>query len=194
MLKQSAELEAYIEEYRRKRIEQKKRMLKTDRTRLSHVVCGALDALINQQEDRQLNSGQKEVRYIYLCRLASTGGRYTQSYKVMLGMSNSLLYLDENRSDVFWYPEPIYQGMKEDMEKLQKLLSAKGMNPAEEAIGDWKQNMLDDNWELLKEQFPELMQENFQRITESALLVADRISVLCGDYMEKLPVVWEAKM
>lgn len=73
-------------------------------------------------------------------------------------------------------------------------MNAKGMNPIENVIGDWKQRMLDDNWEILKEQLPELMQENFQRITESVLLVAERVSVLCGDYMEKLSVVWEAKM
>lgn len=194
MLKQSAEIEGYVKDYQTNRIEQKKRMLKTDRTRLNHLICEALDALINQQEDKQTYDGQKEIRYLYLCRLSSTGSRYTQSYKVLLGMSNSMLYLDDGRTDVFWYPEPIYQGMKKDIEELQALLKEKGIQPEEKTLLEWKQKLLDDNWGLLLEQFMELIQENFHRITDSSLMVADRISVLCGNYMERLPAIWEAEI
>ena len=55
----------------------------------------------------------------------------------------------------------------------------------------WKQKLLEDDWELLKEQFPELIQENFYRILKNSLLIEEHFSALCGDYMERLPIVWE---
>lgn len=188
-MKQLEEMDTYIEDYRSERIELKRRMLKTDRTALNHLFCEALDDLINQQTDKQMDGEQEEIRYVYLCQLASS--RYTESYKVLFGMSNSMLYLDDNKSEVAWYPEPIYQEMKEDMEKVQKRLKEKEERPETKVLLELKQKLLSDNWDFLKEQFQELIEENFYRITDSHLLVEERFSALCGDYMERLPVVWE---
>lgn len=185
----SEELESYMNDYRSKRIEQKKRMLNTDRTELNRLFCEALDNLIVQQIDRQRYGEVKKIRYAYLCRLASSG--YTESYKVLLGMSDSMLYLDERKTEVLWYPAPVYQNMKRDMDKVRDLLQERKEKAKNNEFLVWKQKLLEDDWELLKEQFPELIQENFDRITKHSLLIEDHFSALCGDYMERLPIVWE---
>lgn len=183
------ELQAYIEDYRSERMEQKKKLLKADRTQLNRLFCEALDAAINHQTEKQSFDEQEKVRYIFLCQLASS--RQTESYKVLLGMSNSDLYLDDAKVTVFWYPEPIYQNVSADMKEVKKLLKEKGGQPEEEELLKLKQILLQDNWNLLREQFPELVEENFNRITESNLQIEEHFSALCGDYMERLPVVWD---
>lgn len=184
----SEELESCINDYRTKRIEQKKQMLNTDRTELNRLFCEALDNLIGQQLDRQKHGELNKIRYMYLCRLASSG--YTKSYKTLLGMSDSMLYLDGKKTEVLWYPAPIYQNMKRDMDKVRDLMERK------KRVGDnelvvWKQKLLEDDWELLKGQFPVLIQENFHRIIQKSLIMEECFSALCGDYMERLAIVWE---
>lgn len=184
----SEELESCINDYRTKRIELKKQMLNTDRTELNRLFCGALDNLIGQQLDRQKHGELNKIRYMYLCRLASSG--YTESYKTLLGMSDSMLYLDGKKTEVLWYPAPIYQNMKRDMDKVRDLMERK------KRVGDnelvvWKKKLLEDDWELLKGQFPVLIQENFHRIIQKSLIMEECFSALCGDYMERLAIVWE---
>ncbi|GLC80078.1 hypothetical protein [Lacrimispora brassicae] len=188
-MEQLEKLEVYIEDYCSKRMEQKKKLLKTNRTQLNRLFCEVLDAAINHQTEKQLFDEQERVRYLFLCQLASS--RQTESYKVLLGMSNSNLYLDDSKVTVFWYPEPIYQSVKVDMKEVKKLLKEKGEQPEEEVILKLKQKLLEDDWNLLREQFPEMIEENFYRITESNLRIEEHFSALCGDYMERLPVVWD---
>lgn len=183
------ELQACIEEYCSKRMEQKKKLLKTDRMQLNRLFCEALDAAINHQTEKQSLDEQERVRYLFLCQLASS--RHTESYKVLLGMSNSKLYLDDGKVTVFWYPEPIYQNIKEDMKEVRKLLKQKDEQYEDEELLKVKQKLLEDDWNLLREQFPELVEENFYRITESNLQIEEHFSALCGDYMERLPIVWD---
>lgn len=182
LLTETVEFEAHLEQYRKERMEQKRRMLKTDQTELNRLLCEALDNLIIQQLDKQHNGEQEGVSNVYLCRLASS--RYTESYRVLLGMSSSQLFQDDNRTETLWYAEPVYKDMGNDMKQVKKRLKAKELLL-------WKQKLLEDNWELLKEQFQVLMEENFRRITNSHLLVRDDFSALCGDYMERLLVVWK---
>jgi len=189
ILERLEKLETYIEDYRSKRMEQKKKWLKTDRTQLNRQFCEALDAAINHQTDKQLSDEQEKVRYIFLCQLASS--RQTESYKVLLGMSNSNLYLDDAKVTVFWYPEPVYQNVRDDMKEVQKLLKEKGEQPEEEELLKLKQKLLEDDWNLLRGLFPELVEEHFYRITDSNLQIEEHFSALCGDYMERLPVVWD---
>ncbi len=185
----SEELEGYMNDYRSKRIEQKRRVLNTDRTELNRLFCEALDNLIGQQADRQRDGELKKIRYAYLCRLASS--RYTESYKVLLGISDSMLYLDDRKTEVLWYPAPIYQNIKRDMDQVRDLLEERKEKAENNEFLVWKQKLLEDDWELLKEQFPELIQENFYRILKNSLLIEEHFSALCGDYMERLPIVWE---
>lgn len=185
----SEELEGYMNDYRSKRIEQKRRMLNTDRTELNRLFCEVLDNLIGQQADRQRHGELKKIRYAYLCRLASS--RYTESYKVLLGISDSMLYLDDRKTEVLWYPAPIYQNIKRDMDQVRDLLEERKEKAENNEFLVWKQKLLEDDWELLKEQFPELIQENFYRILKNSLLIEEHFSALCGDYMERLPIVWE---
>ena len=170
-------------------MEQKKKLLKTDRMQLNRLFCEALDAAINHQTEKQSLDEQERVRYLFLCQLASS--RHTESYKVLLGMSNSKLYLDDGKVTVFWYPEPIYQNIKEDMKEVRKLLKQKDEQYEDEELLKVKQKLLEDDWNLLREQFPELVEENFYRITESNLQIEEHFSALCGDYMERLPIVWD---
>lgn len=185
----SEELESYVNDYRSKRIEQKRRMLNTDRTELNRLFCEALDDLISQQADRRKHGELKKIRYVYLCRLASSG--YTESYKALLGMSDSMLYLDDRKTEFLWYPAPIYQNMKRDIDNIRDLLEERKQRVGDNELLVWKQKLLEDDWELLKEQFPELIQDNFNRIIRNSLLIEEHFSALCGDYMERLPIVWE---
>lgn len=185
----SEELEDYVNDYRIKRIEQKRRMLNTDRSELNRLFCEALDDLIGQQADRRRNGEPKKIRYVYLCRLASS--RYTGSYKALLGMSDSMLYLDDRKTEFLWYPEPIYQNMKRDMDKVRDMLGEGKQRAGDDELFVWKQKLLEDDWELLKEQFSELIQENFYRMIRNSLVIEEHFSALCGDYMERLPIVWE---
>ena len=185
----SEELESYVNDYRSKRIEQKKQMLNTDRAELNRLYCEALDNLIGQQLDRQRHGELNKIRYVYLCRLASS--EYTESYKTLLGMSDSMLYLDDRKTEVLWYPAPVYHNMKRDMDKVRDLIEERKEKAGNNELLVWKQKLLEDDWELLKEQFPELIQENFYRIIKNSLLIEDNFSALCGDYMERLPIVWE---
>lgn len=131
---------------------------------------------------------QDKIKYLLLCRLLS--GAYTENYEAILGLSSSLLYLDENKSLTYWRPALIYDSIDRDMKEVEKLLNKGFIRLQEYELFRLKQKLLNDDWELLKECFPRMIERNLGMITESNLLMEKQFLVLCGDYMEELPVIW----
>lgn len=54
-----------------------------------------LNILILEQINRQKEENAYKIKCIFLCRVMSSC--YTESYEVILGISNSMLYLDEKK-------------------------------------------------------------------------------------------------
>lgn len=185
------EADNYIKDYCNQRVLKKKQRLKTNRTDLNRLFCEALDALIIRQTEKQQNGQQEKICFLYLCRLESSN--YTESYKVLMGMSNSMLYLDEDKVDVFWCPTPVFCGVKQDMETIRKWLKENKEDMEEKKLSEWKRKLLEDDWNIMKEQFCKLIEENFYRIADSALLTEEPFLALSGDYMEPLNIAWETQ-
>lgn len=116
-------MEEYIGDYWDERIEQKKKCIQKREEELWSELCQKLNILIKEQKKRQEEDEQRIVKYLFLCRLGSSG--YTGSYDVMLGLSNSMLYLDEDMSYTYWCPKQIYGTVDNDMEGVTSQLRKK---------------------------------------------------------------------
>lgn len=95
-------------------------------------LCVCMDSLIEEQIFRREADRQKEIKYILFFRLLSSG--YTGSGEIALGMSNSMVYLDDNLSCVYWKPNLIYESIDEDIGKQRNLLVV------EKVIGEWRKS------------------------------------------------------
>lgn len=182
------EMEEYIKEYRSERKKSKRVFLNSNETELNSELCLRVDYLVKEQVQKQVEEKQDKIKYLLLCRLLS--GAYTENYEAILGLSSSLLYLDENKSLTYWRPALIYDSIDRDMKEVEKLLNKGFIRLQEYELFRLKQKLLNDDWELLKECFPRMIERNLGMITESNLLMEKQFLVLCGDYMEELPVIW----
>lgn len=145
-----------------------------------------LTILVNEQIHRQAEENQDQIRYLYLCRLISSG--YTGSNEVIMGLSNSMLYLDENRSETFWHPQQIHAEIEQDMKEAEKQLRRKYVRLQEYEFFHIRKRLLCDDWGLLKQSFIRLIQKQKGLLFESPLLIENELLVLCGDYMEQLEI------
>jgi len=100
------ELEECIEEYRKVRIEKKRDYLANNLSSMETLFYEKLELLVKEQTSLQESETEREVKYFYLCRLMSS--EYTESYESVLGLSTQMLYLDEQKSQVYWFPLMLY--------------------------------------------------------------------------------------
>ncbi len=56
-----------------------------------------------ERKKGQAEDNDNKLKFVFLCRLLNSS--YTGSNEAIHGMSNSMLYLDEKKSLVYWSPE-----------------------------------------------------------------------------------------
>lgn len=86
---------------------------------------------------------QDKIRYLIFQRLRTSG--YTGTYEISMGLSNSMLYLDEYMSCVYWKPDLIYENINSDMENVRKKLERKYIRIEEYELLYIKQKLLLDD-------------------------------------------------
>ena len=181
------DIEEYLKEYRSERLEQKRTYLTNNMCKIEPEFYKKLNLLISQQLTRQKNDAVAKLNYIYLCHLKSSD--YTESYRAILGFSNSMLYLDEKKSQSYWYPELIYKNISEDMNTIEKIVRNKFVRLEKFELLTIKHKILNDDWILFQECFKTLINQSISIIFNSSLRLADEILLLCGDYMDNLSIV-----
>ena len=180
------ELEEYIKEYRTNRRCVKSSLVETKWNSLLPSLYACVDSLIKEQILRREADRQEKIKYILFLRLLSSG--YTGSGEIALGMSNSMIYLDDNFSYTCWRPNLIYEGIDKDMEKVKRILQHKYIRLEEFELLYLKQKLLLDDWEAFSKIIGKLAEEMIEQILNSTLLLEDELEILYGDYMDRLDV------
>ena len=191
-MERKKDMEEYLKDYRINRFEDKRVRLNQYESKLSSTFQNKLRALIIEQENRQKENSEDKIKCFYLCRLMSSV--YTESYESMLGMSGPKLYLDEKRSQVYWIPECIYETIDKDMVEAEKILRRKFIRIQEFELFYIKRKLLDDDWKLLKKVFVTLSKQSMNLIMNSSLKLDDEFLLLCGNYMENLKIILQARV
>lgn len=184
-------MEKYIEDYRRKRMNDKKEYLNSHYSDLLTPLLAVIDAFIRNLVEKQATNEQGKIKYLIFHRLLSSG--YTGSHEISVEMSNAMLYLDEHTSCTYWKPEIIYQGVEEDMEKVRQILKNKYIHIEEYELLRLKQFILFDDWSLFYVALGKMADRLAEKMKNSPLQLEDEIQILCGDYMDKLDVVYTMK-
>jgi hypothetical protein len=180
-------MEEYLKDYRTERLKIKKIYLENNLIKLESAFHEKLYILIAEQLQRQKEDNAVKLKNIFLCRLISSG--YTESYDVILGMSNVMLYMDEKKSQVYWYPELVYENIVQDMDAVEKLLRIKFLRLEDFELFFLKQKLLYDDWTLLQECFRNLFKQAVSLIMDSPLRLENEFLILSGDYMDNLKII-----
>lgn len=178
------ELEAYIQEYREIRLKERTGYIAGNYKQMVPGFGSKLDALIEAQEARREAGGQDKIKYLTFFRLISSN--YTESYEMALGMSTSMLYMDQGTTYVYWHPEIVYDSITKDMEELEKMLRKKFVCLEKYEMFQLKQLLLYDNWQAFQTVIEPVARETAGKFTASSLSLEDKIQVLCGDYMDQV--------
>lgn len=179
-------LEEYVKEYRISRQDEKSNVVEKEYKRLLPSLCTCVDSLINEQIVRREANGREGIKHIFFFRLLSSG--YTGSGEIALGMSNSMIYLDDNLSCVYWKPDLIYDGIDEDMEEVKCILQQKYLRIEEFELMCLKQKLLLDDWKVFSKIIDKLAVEIVEQVLRSPLLLENELEILYGDYMDRLDV------
>lgn len=180
------ELEDYLEEYRKKRGEKKRERLKEQENQMFSAIEGGLKLLIEKHGRKQREEGENRVNYVFLCRLLSSS--YTDSREIVLGMSDSFLYLDERKSLVCWSLPVLYEGIEEDMAQVRKLLQKSFIRLEEFELFYIKKKLLDDNWEQFQDSVSFLAGQAAGVLAHSGILLEDEVIFLYGNYMDDMKI------
>ncbi|GLC81712.1 hypothetical protein [Lacrimispora brassicae] len=178
------ELETYIQEYREKRLSERKGYIVKNYKQMIPSFSSRLDMLIKAQETRQETGNQDKIKYLTFFRLISSN--YTESYELALGMSTSMLYMDKGTTYVYWTPEIVYDSVKQDMAELEKMLRKEFLRLEAYELFYLKQLLLYDSWQGFQTIIESIVKETADKIIASSLMLENKIQVLCGDYMDKV--------
>lgn len=181
----------YLNDYRQQRKTAKWDYLSKNIDELKPLFYQKMDDLIADRLHKQREGTEEKVRFIFLCRLLSSG--YTESFESVLGMSSDMLYLDEKKSLTFWQPALVYKNMDKDMEETEKLLRRNFVRLESAELFYVKQLLLEDNWELLKKAFQILAGQAVGTLMDGTLNLEDEVLFLCGNYMDNLEIVWQTE-
>lgn len=182
------ELEEWIEEYRKVRIEKKSDYLANNLSSMEMLFYEKLDLLVKEQTSLQKSETEREVKYFYLCRLMSS--EYTESYESVLGLSTQMLYLDEQKSQVYWFPHMIYENIQMDMKEVEQIVRKKFLRLEVAELFYLKRKLLGDDWNLLQQCFSDLIKGAMDVFMNRSLKLEKELVVLSGNYMDHLQVVW----
>ena len=180
------DLEDYLEEYRKKRGEEKRERLKEQENQMFSAIEGGLKLLIEKHGRKQREEGENRVNYVFLCRLLSSS--YTDSREIVLGMSDSFLYLDEGKSLVCWSLSVLYEGIEEDMAQVRKLLQKRFIRLEEFELFYIKKKLLDDNWEQFQDSVSFLAAQAAGVLAHGGILLEDEVVFLYGNYMDDMKI------
>lgn len=182
------ELEECIEEYRKVRIEKKSDYLANNLTSMETLFYEKLELLVKEQTSLQESETEREVKYFYLCRLMSS--EYTESYESVLGLSTQMLYLDEQKSQVYWFPHLIYKNIQMDMKEVEQIVRKKFLRLEASELFYLKRKLLGDDWSLLQKCFSDLIKGAMEVFMNRSLKLEKELVVLSGNYMDHLQIVW----
>lgn len=182
------ELEECIEEYRKVRIEKKSDYLANNLTFMETLFYEKLELLVKEQTSLQESETEREVKYFYLCRLMSS--EYTESYESVLGLSTQMLYLDEQKSQVYWFPHLIYKNIQMDMKEVEQIVRKKFLRLEASELFYLKRKLLGDDWNLLQKCFSDLIKGAMEVFMNRSLKLEKELVVLSGNYMDHLQIVW----
>ncbi len=180
------ELEEYIKEYRTIRQNEKKSMAEKKWRNMLPALCLCMDSLFGEQIYRRESDEQEGIKYIIFFHLLSSG--YTGSNEIALGMSNSMIYLDDKFSCVYWKPDLIYESLDEDMGKIKRILQQKFLRIEEFELLYLKQKLLLDDWEVFRQIIGKLTAGIAEMVLNSRLPLEKEVEILYGNYMDKLDV------
>lgn len=178
------ELVEYIKTYRDARKQNIRTFLNENILEIIPSFQEKINFLINEQIKKQRNV---EIKFIFLCQTLSSG--YTGSNEAILGMSSNMLYLDEDRSQVFWYPELFYRYVNKDLADVEKVMRKNFRRLEEYELLYIKRHLLNDIWDLIPEFFCTMVKQSGNLVTNSSLCLEDEVFFLCGKYMDSLKVV-----
>lgn len=182
------ELEEWIEEYRKDRIEKKSDYLANNLSSMESLFYEKLELLVKEQTDLQESETERKVKYFYLCRLMSS--EYTESYESVLGLSTQMLYLDEQKSQVYWFPHTIYKNIQMDMKEVEQIVRKKFLRLEAAELFYLKRKLLGDDWDLLQKCFSDLIKGAMDVFKNRSLKLEKELVVLSGNYMDHLQIVW----
>lgn len=182
------ELEECIEEYRKVRIEKKSDYLANNLSSMETLFYEKLESLVKEQTSLQESETEREVKYFYLCRLMSS--EYTESYESVLGLSTQMLYLDEQKSQVYWFPHLIYKNIQMDMREVEQIVRKKFLRLEASELFYLKRKLLGDDWNLLQKCFSDLIKGAVEVLKNRSLKLEKELVVLSGNYMDHLQIVW----
>lgn len=182
------ELEDSIKGFWSERTMKKKILIDDNYEKIKVEFQKKLIYLIDHQTRQKREDSEEKIQTIYLYRLMS--GIYTESYDSILGLSNSMLYLDDGKSQIYWTPEIIYSDIHRDMKAVEIRLRKEFMRLSEYELLRLKRILLNDDWGLFQECFLNLIKDSIKIITDSSLELEDDFQVLSGNYMEQPEVLW----
>ena len=178
------ELVEYIKKYRDERKQDIRVFLTENILEIIPSFQEKMKCLINDQMKKQRNA---KIKYIFLCQVLSSG--YTGSNEAILGMSSNMLYLDEDRSQIFWYPELFYRYVNRDLNDVEKIMRKNFRRLEEYELLYIKRHLLNDIWDLMPEFFCTMVKQSGSLVTNSSFCLEDEVFFLCGKYMDSLKVV-----
>ena len=143
--------------------------------------------LFEQQKNRSKHIKGRKIQSIYLNRLLSSV--YTESYEAVLGAANSDLYLDENKSEIYWYPDLVYKNIDKDIKDVEVSLRKEYIHLEEFEIFQLKKILLNDDWKLLLEIFLYLLKNSVELIANYSIILEKEIQIFSGDYMDRPEVL-----
>lgn len=143
--------------------------------------------LFEQQKNRSKHIKGRKIQSIYLNRLLSSV--YTESYEAVLGAANSDLYLDENKSEIYWYPDLVYKNIDKDIKNVEAFLRKEYIHLEEFEIFQLKKILLNDDWKLLQEIFLYLLKNSVELIANYSIILEKEIQIFSGDYMDRPEVL-----
>ena len=114
---------------------------------------------------------------------------YTESYEAVLGAANSDLYLDENKSEIYWYPDLVYKNIDKDIKNVEAFLRKEYIHLEEFEIFQLKKILLNDDWKLLQEIFLYLLKNSVELIANYSIILEEEIQIFSGDYMDRPEVL-----
>lgn len=143
--------------------------------------------LFEQQKNRSKHIKGRKIQSIYLNQLLSSV--YTESYEAVLGAANSDLYLDENKSEIYWYPDLVYKNIDKDIKDVEVSLRKEYIHLEEFEIFQLKKILLNDDWKLLQEIFLYLLKNSVELIANYSIILEKEIQIFSGDYMDRPEVL-----
>jgi len=185
-------MEKSINQYRKERKNNKREYLNNNGESLIPSLLAVLGSLADVQISKQDLEGQGKVKYIIFQRLLSS--ERTGSFEIYVGMSDAMLYLDKEMDYLFWKPELLYEDIDQAMREIEKILSKEYVQIEEYELIYLKQKLLLDDWKLFVGILKMAAGEIAGEITKSSLLLEDEIQILCGNYMDRLDIIYKAKI